>query len=109
MTFEDDAKKVTKDNLAHASQAGLETKGKARDALDATPEVAGSLYDQARGKARDIAGGLPDSAGDALAAGQQAILSGGDQVARRVAKQPVEALMLAGAIGFLIGWAVNRA
>ena len=109
MTSEDDVKNVTKDNLARASQAGLDTKNKVSEALDATPEVAGGLYDQARAKTRDMTEGLPDAAGDALAAGHQSIMRGGDQVARHVAKQPVEALMLAGAIGFLIGWAVNRA
>ncbi len=51
---------------------------------------------------------VPGAASDALAASQQAIRSGGAQVAQRVTKQPLEALLLAGAIGYLIGWAVSR-
>ena len=102
MTSEDDVEKETKDKAARASQAGVEAKATAQDALDAAPDVATGLY------AQDVAGALPDSAGDALAAGHQAVRSGGEQVARRVVQRPVEALMLAGAIGYLIGWALNR-
>ena len=48
------------------------------------------------------------SASDALDAGQSAIKSGSEQLVRQAAKQPLEALLLAGAIGYLVGWAVNR-
>ena len=51
---------------------------------------------------------LPPLLGRTLAAGQRAYQAGSDQVARTVTKQPIEALFLAGAIGFLVGWAVNR-
>ncbi len=108
MTSEDDAE-ITKDNVARAGQAGRETKDKAQEALDAAPGVAADLHDQGRAKAQGLKDKLPGSAGDALAAGQQAMRTGGEQVARRVTRQPLEALMLAGAIGYLIGWAANRA
>ena len=107
MTSEDDLK-ASKDSLARAGQAGREVKHQAKGTLDEAPDAAADLYGRARAKARDVADGLPESAGDALASGHQALRSSGDQVARRVTKQPIEALMLAGAIGYLIGWAVNR-
>ena len=108
MTFDDDAKKATKDSVAQASQVGLETKDRAAEAFDAAPGIAGDLYNKARGKAQDMVNDVPGAASDALAASQQAIRSGGAQVAQRVTKQPLEALLLAGAIGYLIGWAVSR-
>ena len=108
MTSEDDVEKETKDKVARAGEAGVEAKATAQDALDAAPDVATGLYAQVQARAQDVAGALPESAGDALAAGHQAVRSGGEQVARRVVQRPVEALMLAGAIGYLIGWALNR-
>ena len=108
MTFDDDAKKATKDSVARASQAGFETKDRAAEAVDAAPDVAGDLYNKTRGTVQDMVNDAPGSTGDALAASQKAIRSGGEQVARRVTKQPLEALLLAGAIGYLIGWAVSR-
>ena len=108
MTFDEDAKKATKDSVARASQAGLETRDRATDAVDAAPEVAGDLYNEARGTVEDTVSDVPGSAGDALAASRDAIRVGGERVARRVTKQPLEALLLAGAIGYLVGWAVSR-
>ncbi len=101
MTSEDDLKKATKDAAARASQVGHETIVEARDTLDVAPSAAGDVIDRTRG----VADALRDNAGDVPGA----IRSGGDEVARRVARQPVEALLLAGAIGYLVGWAINRA
>ncbi len=108
MTSDDDVKKATKDSVAQTSQAGLETKDKVEDAVGAAPDTADDLYKQARTKTKDMVNDIPGSASDAFAAGHEAIRSGGERVARRVTKQPVEAILLAGAIGYLIGWAGKR-
>jgi len=51
---------------------------------------------------------MPESTAEAIAAGQRAVDEGTARLARRVAKQPIEALILAGAIGYLVGWATSR-
>ena len=104
MTSEDDLKKATKDAAARASQVGHETIGEARDTLDAAPSAAGDVIDRARAEAHGLVDALRNNPGDALGA----IRTGGDGVARRVTRQPVEALLLACAIGYLAGWALNR-
>ena len=56
----------------------------------------------------DLGDKIPDSASDAVETGKRAYKSGSDQIARQVGRQPIEALLLAGAIGYLVGWAANR-
>ncbi len=71
-------------------------------------EAATDAYASAKAKLSDAASQLPGSASDAIEAGRNAYATGSDQIVRQVAKQPIEALLLAGAIGFLVGWAANR-
>ncbi len=112
MTSEDDARDMSKDKAAQvghaAKDAASATAKDVGDAVDRAPEMADDLYGRARSTAADTASSLSGSAGDTLAAGQRAYRTGSEQVARQVTKQPIEALFLAGAIGFLVGWAVNR-
>ena len=103
MTSEDDLKIATKDNVARASQAGHETRNAGSDTFDTASSASGDITDRARAKVSDMVGALPNNSDDVFGA----IRSGGDEVARRVNRQPVEALLLAGAIGYLVGWAIN--
>ncbi len=112
MTSPDDPYETAKDKATHAGYAAKNAaSGTAEDLSEAADEassVAGDLYGRAQATVADAVGSLPGSAGDAMAAGQRAYQAGSEQVAQRVVKQPLEALFLAGAIGFLVGWAANR-
>ena len=112
MTSDDDAQDITKDKAARvgraAQDAASKTTGRLGEAADHAPEVADDLYGRAQSAVVDAANSLPGSAGAALAASQRAYKTGSARGARQVTKQPLEALFLAGAIGFLVGWAANR-
>ena len=111
----DDVKNTTKDiekagraaqdaAQEKASQVAEKTQDYAANVSDKTKDV----YGRAKEKVRDASERLPDSASETFAAGQDALSRGATQLADQVAKQPIEALFLAGAIGFLVGWATNR-
>ena len=95
-----DARSSAKNATAKASDA-------ARDFAAQTSDTATDVYARAQGHIRDAADRLPD-ASDAVAAGQRAYSKSSETVSRHVSKQPLEALLLAGAIGYLVGWATNR-
>ena len=71
-------------------------------------DAANDLYGRAHDRVRDAADHLPDGTSDAIAAGQRIYNKSSDKVAHHVSKQPIEALLLAAAIGYLVGWATNR-
>ncbi len=81
-----------------------QAQGYGAQAADATSD----LYGRAKEAVSQASDSLPGSASDAAAAGRRAYEGGADQLARQVAKQPMEALLLAGAIGYLVGWATSR-
>jgi ElaB/YqjD/DUF883 family membrane-anchored ribosome-binding protein len=87
-----------------ASKAGAA----ARDIAAQTSNAANDLYDRAQSKLRDAAERLPENASNAIETGRTAYSQSSRSVARHIAKQPFEALILAGAIGYLVGWATNR-
>ena len=70
--------------------------------------TAGDLYGRAKEQVQGLSDHMPDSAGDAYQKGRQAYAAGADTLGRRVANQPLEALLLAGALGYLVGWAASR-
>ena len=91
-----------------AGQAGGESAAVGSSLADKASEVAAQVKDAvgaALDKARDQ---MPGSASDAVDAGKRAYSQGGENLGLRVARQPLEALLLAGAIGYLVGWATNR-
>lgn len=115
----DDIKTTAKDLGSTASKSGDDIKkaagdtasslgSKAESLSERAAETANDLYGRAKDKLQDAAGDFPDSASEALAAGQRAYGQGRHQLARQLARQPVEALLLAGAIGYLVGWATTR-
>ncbi len=95
------AKQGTKEAASDLAGQAQAYKGQAAD-------VAGDLYDRAKDGVRQASDALPGSAAEAAAAGRRAYEGGADQLARQVTKQPFEALLLAGAIGYLVGWATSR-
>ena len=115
----DDVKNTAKDigdRIADASAdarssvktASAKAGDAARDFAAQTGDNVSALYGRAQENLRDSADRLPDQASDALAAGQRVYKKSSKTVARHVSKQPLEALLLAGAIGYLVGWATNR-
>lgn len=106
----DTARKADK-SLSHAkTSASLSVEDLGENASSFMDDVSGKasdLYDKAKDTAADYADRIP-SASEAMATGRTAYKSGSDQVLKQVAKQPIEALLLAGAIGYLVGWAANR-
>lgn len=82
--------------------------GHARDAANQATDKAQELYGHARDRVQDAASHIPDTASEAWDTGHKAYRRGRKQLTKRVKNQPVEALLLAGAIGFLLGWATTR-
>lgn len=114
----DDPKKVAKDIGERAAEAAGDTassmkatadnlKEGVRDFAARSIDAASDIYGKAQDRVRETAERLPDPS-DAMAAGRRAYEKSSDTVGRHVAKQPLEALLLAGAIGYLVGWATNR-
>ena len=78
------------------------------DIASKVSDKASDVYQRARDGASDLGDRIPGNASDAVDAGKRAYIKSNDQLARQIGKQPVEALLLAGAIGYLVGWAANR-
>ena len=115
----DDVKATAKDGVAKAGKAGeaaadevsqraSSTGDVARDYASSASETAAGLYGAAKSKINDASAQLPDSASAAIDAGHKVYASGAETLVNQVTKQPIEALLLAGAIGYLVGWAANR-
>ncbi len=96
---------------------GEEFLGKAGDkpgveAQGLSDQVAGAaqnLYGRTKDGFNDAVDRIPDVISDAADIGQRAYRDGSRQIATQVGKQPIETLLLVGALGYLVGWAVHRA
>ena len=115
----DDIKSAANDLGSSAGKSVAETKQGVKEATSdfadqaqgykaQASDMAGDLYGRAKDGVGQVADALPGSASEAAAAGRRAYEGGTDQLARQVAKQPFEALLLASAIGYLVGWATSR-
>ena len=112
--------KATGQSAAENAQSSLRaTRDKLADATSRTADrlqgVAGQvgaktndMYGRAADQVQSLADRLPGSASDAYEASRRGYAQTSDAVGRHVAKQPIEALLLAGAIGYLVGWATSR-
>ena len=92
----------------HVQDAAATLGTKLQDAASSAREMAGDAVGRAREQVQGLTDSLPGSASDAYYAGQRAVSQGGDSLGRQVAGRPLEALLLAGAIGYLVGWATSR-
>ena len=115
----DDAVEASKDIAARAKTTSDRIKGglsdaaasaadQASDAAGKVSDKASDVYSRVRDTASDLGDKLPGSASEAIDAGKRAYSKSNDQLALQIGKQPIEALLLAGAIGYLVGWAANR-
>lgn len=104
----DRASKSAQQAKEAVSDAASDASGRTQEFAEGATSAASDFLDQARETVGNAADKLPDSASDAMAAGQRAYKRGNAQLSRTVARQPIEALLLAGAIGYLVGWATNR-
>ena len=78
--------------------------GQAADAARSAMGSAQDTFDAAKQKVESLSGDLPGAMAQALDAGQR----GGQEIARRVSKQPLETVLLAGALGYLLAWLLHR-
>ena len=110
----DRASPLLDDAKGHASEAFDQAKSgvdvgvrnlqaKAGDIAQQAGDYAKGAIDATKDKAQDLAGQLP-SRDDIQAAARR----GSKTIARQVARQPLEALLLAGAVGYLVAWMVHR-
>ena len=91
-----------------AQKAGSDAADQATGVVDKARSAATDLYGKAQDNFRAALDQAPDSASDAIATGQRLYQKSSHRVGRQIVKQPIEALMLAGAIGYLVGWATSR-
>ena len=97
-----------------ASGAGIGEKsvagaaGGAKAKVDSAGDAVGDLYADSEARARGALDEVPASLSDIAAAGERLVSRGRQTLDHGVRNQPVEALLLAGAIGYLAGWAAKR-
>lgn len=84
--------------------ASAEASGRAREAAGTVQ----NLYGQAKDTVRDIGDAASGYAQDAVEAGSEAYRDGSKAVASAVQKQPLGALLVAGAVGFALALMLNR-
>jgi len=102
--------------VRNAVGKGEETLGKlgdrsnlqAQGLADQVIGTAQSLYGRTKDGLSDAADRIPGALSDAADRGQRVYQDSSRQVAAQVSKQPLETLLLVGALGYLLGWAVNR-
>lgn len=73
----------------------------------AADRVTGAAQD-AYGRAKDSARDMLAKASDALGSGPDYAQRGAVTVGRQINEQPLTSLLIAGAIGFLLAWALGR-
>lgn len=91
-----------------AEQAATGTASRFAESAHDLKSEASDVYGQTRERASDAAASLSDRASDAVDRSRETYKATSRKVAGQVIRQPIEALLLAGAIGYLVGWAANR-
>jgi len=81
----------------------------AQGLADQVAGAAQNLYGRSKDGFNEAVDRIPDAWAGAADAGQRAYKESSQQLAARVGKQPIETLLLVGALGYLVGWAVHRA
>ena len=97
--------RAAKDEAAVATSKAIH---ESQDAAGQASAKAEDVYGRAKERVQTLSDRIPDSAADAYRAGQRVYAQSSEHVGRHVARQPIEALLLAGAIGYLLGWATGR-
>ena len=91
-----------------AVQATSDLAAAAKNRLRSATDAGGSLYAEASDRVGDALDDPSASLSKAAETGQRLAMHGRRSVGLRLREQPIEALMLSGAIGYLVGWAVSR-
>ncbi len=107
-TASDKAKASVRASKDEASVATSKAIHEAHDSTGQASATASDVYGRAKEHVQSLSDRFPDNAADAYRAGQRAYAQSSEHVGRHVSKQPIEALLLAGAIGYLLGWATSR-
>ena len=83
-------------------------KGAVGDMAGRVQSAAGALSDdpavEVRGKARETVGKLQAAYGDAV----DVVSNAGDTVTRAIQANPIASILVAGAVGCILGWALSR-
>jgi len=83
-------------------------KGAVGDMAGRVQSAAGALSDEPavelRGKARETIGKLQGAYGDAV----NAVSDAGDTATRAIQANPLASVLIAGAVGCMLGWALSR-
>lgn len=115
----DDPREIAKDTASRAKDAADRASGTVREAASSAADraskmsgkvgdAASDVYQRVRDGASALGDKMPGSAGEAVDIGRRAYNRSNEQLGRQIGRQPIEALLLAGAIGYLVGWAANR-
>ena len=80
----------------------------AQGLADQVVGTAQNIYGRTRDGFNEAVDRIPDALSDAADMGQRAYKDSSRQLAVQVGKQPIETLLLVGALGYLVGWAVHR-
>jgi len=75
---------------------------------DQVAGAAQNLYGRTKDGFNEAIERLPDAFSDAADLGQRAYKESSQKIGSRVSKQPIETLLLVGALGYLVGWAIHR-
>jgi uncharacterized protein YjbJ (UPF0337 family) len=86
------------------NRPGVQVQGLADQVVGA----AQNIYGRTKDGFNEAVDKLPDALSDATEFSQRAYNESSKQVGSRISKQPLEALLLVGALGYLVGWAVHR-
>jgi uncharacterized protein YjbJ (UPF0337 family) len=87
-----------------SGKPGIETQGFA----DQLAGAAQNIYGRTKEGFNEAVDRIPDALSDAADMGQRIYRDSSRQLAAQVGRQPIETLLLVGALGYLVGWAVNR-
>ena len=102
------AKAGVNEMVEAAPVSAPEVGGQVKTGIDRASGAAADLLSKGTDMAQDAVDELPAHLSDVGAAGERLVRQGRRSLHRGVRKQPVEALLLAGAIGYLVGWATSR-
>ncbi|WPP03689.1 hypothetical protein [Methylocella tundrae] len=118
-TASDDLR-TTARNVQKSTKEGVEAaQGNARkiaekindrisDGVNASWAAASDALDRARETAGGIGAAASETFDEGVGRAEEVLKSGGRDLAKRVGRQPLEALLLAGAVGYLIGYLLHK-
>ncbi|WP_051955981.1 CsbD family protein [Beijerinckia mobilis] len=80
----------------------------AQGVIDQAAGKVQELYGRVKETVQDATAHVPEAVSDTVERGQELCRQGVDTIGKRAGRQPLETLFLAGALGYLLGWALHR-